>query len=121
MILYIEYFDSLREIWLGNRNGFEVYLVDHSRIQSLYGELLEASEISNDGCKRKCKTILFIFKLLKSISISQFPNRFQSQDEFDVDDCSHNKSYKIYDSIDKKCINSKEKFNTTDKDIMVMI
>lgn len=39
--------------------GYEVYLVDHSRIQSLYGELHDDSDANEliEGClKRKCKS-----------------------------------------------------------------
>lgn len=39
-----------------NKNEYEVNMVDHSRIQSLYGELHEdTDETNNDGyLKRKC-------------------------------------------------------------------
>lgn len=47
---------SIREALLGNKNGHEVYLVDHSRIQSLYNEIHEDADLAdgNDaGLKRK--------------------------------------------------------------------
>lgn len=49
---------SIKEIAIQNKNGYEVYLVDHSRIQSLYGELhedVDATETSELSLKRKCK------------------------------------------------------------------
>lgn len=47
-------FFSIKEI--GSKNGYEVYMVDHSRIQSLYGELHEDNETNdaNETIKRKC-------------------------------------------------------------------
>lgn len=44
-----------------NKFGYEVYLVDHSRIQSLYGELHDESDANEliEGClKRKCKSLV---------------------------------------------------------------
>lgn len=52
---------SIKEIAIHNKNGYEVYLVDHSRIQSLYGELhedVDATETSENSLKRKCKLLL---------------------------------------------------------------
>lgn len=43
---------------IANKHGYEVYLVDHSRIQSLYGELhddIDANEIIEGCLKRKCE------------------------------------------------------------------
>lgn len=47
-----------------NKSGYDVYLVDHSRIQSLYGELhddIDANEIIEGCLKRKCEYILYSF------------------------------------------------------------
>lgn len=52
------HFASLKEISIHNKNGYEVYMVDHSRIQSLYGELhedVDANDSAENSLKRKCK------------------------------------------------------------------
>lgn len=48
---------SIKDTLVANKNGCEVYMVDHSRIQSLYGELHEdndTNEANESGVKRKC-------------------------------------------------------------------
>lgn len=69
-------------------------MVDHSRIQSLYGEMHEENDTNeaNDTIKRKC--------------------------EFDADDSSNSKTFRNIAS-EKKPNTAKESLN--DKDIMVKI
>lgn len=58
IVLFFTNLFSIKEIAIQNKNGYEVYLVDHSRIQSLYGELhedVDATETSENSLKRKCK------------------------------------------------------------------
>lgn len=52
---------SIKETLVGTKNGYDVYMVDHSRIQSLYGELHEDNEANDvsDAIKRKCKSAYF--------------------------------------------------------------
>lgn len=60
--LEFEFF-SIKDALVGNKNGYEVYLVDHSRIQSLYDEIHDPD--SNDGnesaSKRKCLCTTSLF------------------------------------------------------------
>lgn len=55
--------DSLKEAWIGNKKGYEVYLVDHTRIQSLYGELHEDLGINetNIGIKNEYLKLSYLF------------------------------------------------------------
>lgn len=91
-------------------------MVDHSRIQSLYGELHEDSEAceSSDAIKRKCRFNWDILHL-KKIFVIDF-DWFSG--DFDADDSSNSKTFKNA-ATDKKTGITKDSINTTDKDIMV--
>lgn len=48
---------SIKDPSIGFDFSFEVNLVDHSKVQSLYDELIEDEDVSSkldDGQKRKC-------------------------------------------------------------------
>lgn len=57
LFIYLLWIFSIKETWNKNMNAYEVFLVDHSRIQSLYGELhddTELAECAETSIKRKC-------------------------------------------------------------------
>ncbi|XP_055307668.1 N6-adenosine-methyltransferase MT-A70-like protein isoform X2 [Sitodiplosis mosellana] len=89
---------SIKKTFILNKCGYEVYLVDHSRIQSLYGELHEDADANElmEGCLKR---------------------------EFDGEDSSNSKSLRnnIY-NIDRKMTGCKElTIATVDNDIMSLL
>lgn len=117
MIFLFRYF-SIKEPVVGNKNGFDVYLVDHSRIQSLYDEIHddpEAADATDAGLKRKC-----MFRAACPCGVEQQDNGCLCiSGEFDGEDSSNSKLFRNFAGIDKKAATNKDSMNSTDNDIMV--
>lgn len=112
---------SIKETLVGAKNGYDVYMVDHSRIQSLYGELHEDNEANdgNDAIKRKCMHLPIKRALINGLSDRHYSISWSSlSGEFDADDSSNSKTFRSLVG-DKKPGNNKDLLNATDKDIMV--